>query len=373
MFQGVARTASCSMKLLDVLIKFIIVGDAPLILSITMPPKRQHLIRTLFEDYIEMYAARDNRLTTCFSDNFSGYAGSSDVLVTDKTEWIRITRQNFAQVPERIDIEMLDLALQDLADDVVVATAFFHIHLPIPDQILSRETARLVLIFRNENGHWKIAHSGISIPYGIAHSGEIYPMTKLEERNQALERTIEKRTHELAEANRQLEVLSNTDGLTCVGNRRFFDKMLSQEWDRAKRSATPLSLLFLDIDHFKNFNDLYGHLAGDACLHALADAMSQVVRRAGDLIARYGGEEFVILLPNMDIHGALEIARHVHQAVLSLEIPHSNTPLGIVSVSIGVASLLPSNQSSPVELLEKSDKALYCAKSAGRNCIEVAQ
>jgi hypothetical protein len=115
--------------------------------ALPLRPERERLIRSLFEDYIEMYASRDERLTTRFSTNFSGYAGSSDILVTDRDEWIRITRLDFAQVPERIRIEMLALSLQDLADDVVAVTAFFHIHLPIPEHILARETARLVLIF----------------------------------------------------------------------------------------------------------------------------------------------------------------------------------------------------------------------------------
>ncbi len=137
-----------------------------------MRAERQQLIQSLFDEYIEMYASRDNRLISRFSDNFSGYAGSSDVLITDKNEWIRITKDDFAQVPERLHIEMLNLSLQDLAEDIVVATAFFHIHLPIPDAILSRETARLVLMFRRESEEWKIVHSGISIPYGLANSNK---------------------------------------------------------------------------------------------------------------------------------------------------------------------------------------------------------
>ena len=226
---------------------------------------------------------------------------------------MRITKQDFAQVPGKICIEMLDLSLQDLSDDIVAVTAFFHIHLPIPESILSQETARLTLIFRHEGVDWKIAYSGISIPYGLAHDNEIYPMTRLEERNLELERIIATRTAELAEINKNLEILSNTDGLTGIANRRHFDHMLIQEWNRCQRANTPLSLIMLDIDHFKQFNDLYGHLTGDDCLKTLAHALSQVGRRAGELAARYGGEEFVILLPNMDKQVAQETAQNVEQ------------------------------------------------------------
>ena len=338
-----------------------------------MASERQQLIRALFEEYIEMYASRDARLTTRFSDNFSGYAGSSDQLVTDKAEWIRITRRDFAQIPGRIRIEMLDLALQDLSEDVVVVTAFFHIHLPQPEPILSRETARLVLIFRQEESEWKISHSGISIPYGLAHDTEIYPMTRLEERQHELEVMIEARTKELAEANRQLELLSNTDGLTNIGNRRIFDKTLIQEWNRGQRAETSLSLVMLDIDHFKQFNDLYGHLAGDACLQSLAYALAQSGRRSGELVARYGGEEFVILLPNVDQFSAYEAAQHIQQLIASLAIPHAQSPTGIVTFSIGVASVIPSSEQLPSELVQLADAALYDAKLAGRNCIRVAE
>lgn len=174
-----------------------------------MQPERQRLIRTLFDEYIEMYAARDDRLTTRFSQNFSGYAGSSDQLVTDREEWIRITRLDFAQVPERIRIEMLDLALQDLSDDIVAATAFFHIHLPLPEHVLAHETARLVLVFRREGSDWMIAHSGISIPFGLAREGEVYPMTRLQERNRELEALVEERTRDLKIANDALDAHRN--------------------------------------------------------------------------------------------------------------------------------------------------------------------
>ncbi|MGE4544050.1 MAG: diguanylate cyclase [Pedobacter sp.] len=333
--------------------------------------ERQQLIRSLFDEYIEMYSSRDDRLTSRFSDNFSGYAGSSDVLVTSKDEWVRVTRQDFAQIPGKVHIEMLNLSLQDLAEDIVAVTAFFHIHLPVPEHILSRETARLVLIFRHENNDWKIVHSGISIPYGLANDSEIYPMSRLEIRNLELEQIVQNRTKELAEANRLLEIQSNTDSLTNIGNRRLFDQMLINEWNRGQRSGTPLALIMLDIDHFKRFNDLYGHLAGDACLQTLAKGLAESGRRAGELVARYGGEEFAILLPNMDKQATLETAKHIHQLVLSLAIPHANSFSGIVTASLGVAILQPSNQCLPVDLVRQADAALYRAKMAGRNCIQL--
>src|SRR5450759_4643350 len=122
-------------------------------------------IRQLFDVYLQMYSSRDDRLTTYFSEDFSGFTGGGDFLVKDRDEWVAITRQDFAQVKDPLRIELKDLAIQSLSDTIAVTTGFFTIHLPIDDHILSRETARLVLIFRKESAGWKIAHSSISIPY----------------------------------------------------------------------------------------------------------------------------------------------------------------------------------------------------------------
>ncbi|MBS1158373.1 MAG: diguanylate cyclase protein [Proteobacteria bacterium] len=334
-----------------------------------MHSDRQQLIRSLFEEYIELYAARDDRLSASFSDNFSGYTGGGNVLVKDRAEWVRITRQDFAQVPGRIGIEMLDLALQELSEEVVVSTAFFHIHLPTPDHILSRETARLVLIFRREGEEWKIVHSGISIPYNLVQEGEVYPLKGLRERNSQLEILVEERTRALEEANNRLELLSNTDGLTGIANRRSFDRLLTQEWIRALRSGHPLALIMLDVDNFKHFNDQSGHLAGDDCLRALARALLRAGRRAGELVARYGGEEFAVLLPETGLEEAKEAARRIQQEVWALALPHAGIPPGIVTFSLGVASFVPSRQSKPEDLIGEADLALYRAKKAGRNCL----
>lgn len=335
-----------------------------------MRPEREQLIRSLFDEYIEMYASRDDRLTARFSENFSGYAGSSDRLVKDRDEWIAVTRLDFAQVPGRIGIEMLDLALQDLGDDVVAVTAFFHIHLPLPDQILARETARLALVFRREGEDWKIAHSGISIPFGLAQHGEVYPMNRLHERNRRLEALVEKRTQALKVANDQLDALSNTDALTGIANRRSFDRMLAQEWVRGERRGMPLALIMLDVDLFKHYNDHYGHLAGDLCLQTLARALVRAGRRAGELAARYGGEEFAVLLPETSAHEALEAARRIRHEVGALALPHALTSPGNVTVSLGVASLVPSRHVVAEELVRRADAALYRAKMAGRDRIE---
>ncbi len=165
-----------------------------------MNQERKRKIRELFEAYIEMYAARDDRLAHRFSQNFSGFPGSGEALIKTREEWIKITRQDFAQVPDRIRIEMLDLELQDLSVDVVMATAFFHIHLPNGGHLLAREVARLVLVFRLEEGEWMIVHSGISLPYHSAKEGEIYPLASLQEQNKVLQALVNERTQALHES-----------------------------------------------------------------------------------------------------------------------------------------------------------------------------
>lgn len=165
-----------------------------------MHPERQSKIRKLFDDYIEMYAARDDRLTARFSQSVTGYPGSGSRLIRDREEWVRITRQDFAQVPGRIRIEMLDLALQDLCNDVVVATACFHIHLPNGVHQLAKEVARLVLIFRLEGAEWLIAHCSYSIPYQSVQDGEVFPLKSLQEQNSALQALVAERTQALQES-----------------------------------------------------------------------------------------------------------------------------------------------------------------------------
>jgi ketosteroid isomerase-like protein len=169
-----------------------------------MDPGDYQTIQHLLDDYLRMYSARDDRLTASFSEDFSGFTGGGDFLVKDRAGWVAITRQDFAQVKDPIRLEIKDVAIQSLAETVAVATSFFTIHLPIKDHVLSRETARLVLIFRKESAGWKITHSSISIPYYLVREGEIYPLKELVERNQALEAMVAERTAALDAQNLEL-------------------------------------------------------------------------------------------------------------------------------------------------------------------------
>ena len=183
-------------------------------------------------------------------------------------------------------------------------------------------------------------------------------------REQELARLVRERTEQLEEANRKLEELSFLDALTDVANRRQFEQILDLEWRRAVRSGAPLSLLLADIDHFKAFNDSYGHQAGDRCLRDVATLLDGIVQRAGDQVARYGGEEFAAMLPETDAEGAEKIAEKMRRAVESLE-----TGGGRVTISVGVATTLAREKASPESLVAAADAALYDAKRAGRNTI----
>ncbi len=166
-----------------------------------------------------------------------------------------------------------------------------------------------------------------------------------------------------SELYQKLEQLAILDGLTQISNRRHFDQYFDQEWKRAQREQHPLSLLLIDVDHFKLYNDTYGHQAGDECLQQVATAMQQTLKRSSDLVARYGGEEFVILLPNTNAEGAIQVAQEIHNAVQKLEIEHSRSSVSqYVTVSIGISTTIPTLYHRFEALVSRADKALYEAK-----------
>jgi len=202
---------------------------------------------------------------------------------------------------------------------------------------------------------------------------------KLIDANQTLEARVQEKTVQLKEANstlleknEQLSQLSQTDSLTGIANRRHFDLAINAEWRRSNRSKKPVSLLMLDIDCFKAYNDTKGHQAGDDCLIEVAKIISARTQRAGDLVARYGGEEFGIILPICSLDEAQIIAEAIRQAIEEAAIEHSSSSiLPVLSVSIGVASLVGCTELQTDTLISQADQALYKAKEAGRNCVRV--
>lgn len=195
---------------------------------------------------------------------------------------------------------------------------------------------------------------------------------ELEDRVGARTAELDLANEQLRQANRRLTILSKTDGLLGIANRAHLDEALPTEWRRAMRSTTSVAFLLADIDYFKPFNDSYGHLSGDECLKSVAHAITAQLNRPADLVARYGGDELAILLPDTDLVGAQAIARNLCDAVAGLAIPHSESPYGHVTLSIGAAAVVPQPDGIPEDLIGAADGALYAAKEAGRNQVSLA-
>lgn len=173
---------------------------------------------------------------------------------------------------------------------------------------------------------------------------------------------------ELETTNKKLTKISTRDQLTGLYNRREFEKIIKREWRTAIRQALPISIIMIDIDYFKKFNDNYGHLAGDNCLQKISQAMDKNLKRPRDFLARYGGEEFVAILPNTDKSGAQNIAESLRKSVISLKIPHNYSPVTKhVTISLGISSTDQAEFFVFEEILDKADEALYQAKNSGRN------
>ncbi len=252
---------------------------------------------------------------------------------------------------------------------------------------------RFVVTAANEDGVWN--EGGVSVAFRLQphfwRTGWFFALTavaggasglfgyrlrvrQLHKREELLVRLVEERTRQLEEANSTLERLSQLDGLTGVANRRRFDYVLDAEWRRGCRTGAPLSLVLLDIDAFKAFNDTYGHLRGDECLRQVAGALAGALGRAGDLVARYGGEEFAALLSGVGSEEASNVAERLRANVQALRVPHGNSPAaGVVTISGGVATLTPTERGDSAALVAAADQALYEAKRRGRNRVVVQE
>jgi len=196
---------------------------------------------------------------------------------------------------------------------------------------------------------------------------------QVQEYTRTLEDKVAERTDRLEQLNHELQRLADCDGLTGVANRRRGDVYLAEVWARLRRNSEPLSVIMLDVDHFKAFNDTYGHQAGDDCLTAVAEAVQAQLLRPADIVARYGGEEFMLILPNTDHDGVAQVAEKVRRAIEALAIAHASSSAGIVvTVSAGTATRVPEAERGSEHLLREADMALYRAKEMGRNQVQSA-
>lgn len=263
---------------------------------------------------------------------------------------------------ERPDMVLLDVVLPDI-DGFVVAKRI---------RAMENPGEWTPIIFLSSLGKDE------DIERGISAGGDDYlhkPVSQivLNAKIRAMQRIIQMRTslvvlaRKLDTANQELKRLSASDGLTGIANRRFFDEYISREWRRARRNSSSMALLMCDVDHFKLYNDTYGHQAGDDCLKQVAQAIAGNLERASDIACRYGGEEFAVILPESAMGGTLFVAEKIRHAIHSLNIPHSASQLGRVTLSIGIAALTPDVDNSPDELIKAADLALYRAKHEGRD------
>lgn len=202
--------------------------------------------------------------------------------------------------------------------------------------------------------------------FGIVLTGLIvHAYLRVQKRNDR----IEMESQQLLDSNQQLEAISRTDSLTSVANRRYFDEVLSREWKRSLRNKNPITLVMVDIDCFKLYNDYYGHLEGDECIRTVAKMLKSMISRPMDLVARYGGEEFAILLPDTN-ENAIILAEQCRASILQRCIPHAASKVSpYVTVSMGVATMVPSEDVDLSELIRIADRALYSAKASGRNTV----
>lgn len=265
---------------------------------------------------------------------------------------------------------VIALGLLTLLVEIAIIRGVLHDHVAVP-------LARLIRATRLVGSSDKDA-TALDLP--IAEKGEVGDLARafhamalrVREAHDGLEEKVQERTLALEQANRQLLAMSMTDGLTGVANRRSFDETLEAEWRRVSRSNTAMMLAMIDVDWFKKYNDHYGHPAGDDCLRTVARLIEGQVHRPGDYVARYGGEEFALISTVGSVDGARHLAQKIHDALAAIALPHEMSPFARVTVSIGLACMVPLQRDTADRLLAAADAALYEAKRQGRNRTEMA-
>ena len=311
---------------------------------------------------LKVMVVEDSKVTMKALCNYLGRMGINPLTAATGQDAIEIFRKN------RPDIILLDAILPDIDG--------FDIAKQLRDMERGDEWTAIIFLTSMANDE--------DLVRGIAAGGDDYLMKPISEvvlhakmramrRLVAMQRSLVDVTQQLNAANKELQRLSTTDGLTGIANRRFFDELAPREWRRCARMKQPMSLVMIDVDYFKKYNDTYGHQAGDKCLKAVAAQVGRATPRASDLAARYGGEEFVLMLGETTIDGAKWVANNIRQHVSDLNMPHTASPSRHVTISCGAASVIPHDDLPLENLLKAADEAMYMAKMQGRNTVACAE
>lgn len=254
---------------------------------------------------------------------------------------------------------------------IIVTIISFGLRVQFPVCLLVLCLAAILTILTTISLNWKIDWFKFAHFYGLGSTItlSIVALIERQERFAFLqELLVAHQTVELDRLNRALDKMSREDPLTALANRRAFDDALNREWERARREQQSIALLYMDVDFFKLYNDTYGHNIGDVCLRRVGQTLKQALRRPADLAARYGGEEFVVLLPNTNAEGAIDVAQRIIKHIDALALPHSRSKAAShVTLSIGITFTIPQKQQTLTEFLAKADAALYKAKEHGRH------
>ena len=298
--------------------------------------------------------------------------GYKDIVIADSARAaykLLLGEDGIGGIAEKVDLILLDIMMPDI--DGIEACRIIKQNerlKDVPIIIITAKTEREVL----KSSFWVGAMDYIKKPIDdVEMLARVYSALRLKTETdcrKARELELLQVKRQLEEVNLNLQQMSFIDGLTGVANRRGFDEVLQNEWNYGVLTQRPLSLVFIDIDYFKNYNDTYGHLMGDECLKQVASSLNNLFMRSRDIFARYGGEEFAAILPNTDMQGAMVVAERIRTEIETLMIPHASSAVNkYVTISLGVASIIPRGGGSPIILVTEADTALYHAKHEGRN------